>query len=62
VQHEWAQTGEDVLWRRSKLGLRLDQAQRDAVSAAMARIGALQHARHRPVTTLSSDRVSDIVV
>jgi glycerol-3-phosphate dehydrogenase len=26
--HEWARTGEDALWRRSKLGLRLDAGQR----------------------------------
>ncbi len=26
-QHEWAHSAEDVLWRRSKLGLRLDAAQ-----------------------------------
>ncbi|MGE6333256.1 glycerol-3-phosphate dehydrogenase [Stenotrophomonas sp. NPDC077659] len=26
-QHEWAYSAEDVLWRRSKLGLRLDAAQ-----------------------------------
>ena len=26
-EHEWAQSAEDVLWRRSKLGLRLDAAQ-----------------------------------
>lgn len=26
-RHEWARTAEDVLWRRSKLGLRLDAAQ-----------------------------------
>jgi len=25
--HEWARSAEDVLWRRSKLGLRLDAAQ-----------------------------------
>lgn len=30
--HEWAQTGEDFLWRRTRLGLRLDAAQRAAVS------------------------------
>ncbi|MEE7546944.1 glycerol-3-phosphate dehydrogenase, partial [Xanthomonas sp. Kuri4-1] len=24
--HEWARTAEDVLWRRSKLGLRIDAA------------------------------------
>ncbi|MGI4951965.1 MAG: glycerol-3-phosphate dehydrogenase [Janthinobacterium lividum] len=34
-EHEWARTGEDVLWRRSKLGLRLDPAQRARVAAAM---------------------------
>ena len=28
---EFARTGEDVLWRRSKLGLHLDQAGRDAI-------------------------------
>jgi glycerol-3-phosphate dehydrogenase len=27
MRHEWARTAEDVLWRRSKLGLRLDAAQ-----------------------------------
>ncbi len=34
---EWACTGDDVLWRRSKLGLHLDAAGRDAVGAWMAR-------------------------
>jgi glycerol-3-phosphate dehydrogenase len=29
--HEWVRTGEDALWRRSKLGLRLDDAQRQRV-------------------------------
>ncbi|HYC03987.1 MAG TPA: glycerol-3-phosphate dehydrogenase [Azospirillaceae bacterium] len=32
---EWARTADDVLWRRSKLGLHLDAGQRDAVRAAM---------------------------
>ena len=31
MRHEWAQTAEDVLWRRSKLGLRLDAGQRARV-------------------------------
>ena len=35
VQHEFAATAEDVLWRRSKLGLRLTPAQAEAVAAAM---------------------------
>jgi glycerol-3-phosphate dehydrogenase len=29
---EWAQTGDDVLWRRSKLGLHLSKAQAEAVA------------------------------
>ncbi len=36
--HEWAQTGEDVLWRRTKLGLHLTMAQAGTVAAAMQRI------------------------
>jgi len=35
-RNEWARTGEDVLWRRTKLGLRLSAAERDAVDRAMA--------------------------
>lgn len=30
---EWARTGQDALWRRSKLGLRLDSAQQQRVAA-----------------------------
>ncbi|MCI2400344.1 glycerol-3-phosphate dehydrogenase [Aliiroseovarius subalbicans] len=33
--HEFARTGEDVLWRRTKLGLRLSAAERDAVATWM---------------------------
>ncbi|MBL8352807.1 MAG: glycerol-3-phosphate dehydrogenase [Burkholderiaceae bacterium] len=32
-QHEWARTAEDVLWRRTKLGLHLDAAARQRVAA-----------------------------
>jgi glycerol-3-phosphate dehydrogenase len=32
-QHEWARNADDVLWRRSKLGLHLSAAQRTAVAA-----------------------------
>jgi len=35
MQHEWARTGADVLWRRSKLGLRLTGPQREALDAWM---------------------------
>jgi glycerol-3-phosphate dehydrogenase len=31
--HEWARTGEDALWRRSKLGLRYDPSQQARVAA-----------------------------
>ncbi len=34
-EQEWAVTGDDVLWRRSKLGLRLTAAQREQVEAWM---------------------------
>jgi len=32
---EWAQTADDVLWRRSKLGLRLSDTQRIALDRFM---------------------------
>jgi glycerol-3-phosphate dehydrogenase len=32
VRHEWAETGDDVLWRRSKLGLRLTPDQQEALT------------------------------
>ncbi len=34
-EHEWARSGNDVLWRRSKLGLHLNESERAAVSAWM---------------------------
>jgi glycerol-3-phosphate dehydrogenase len=36
MQKEWAQTADDVLWRRSKLGLRFSQAQRGALADFIA--------------------------
>ncbi len=35
VENEWARTAEDVLWRRSKLGLRATDAERDAIDRYM---------------------------
>jgi glycerol-3-phosphate dehydrogenase len=32
-RHEWAQTADDVLWRRSKLGLHYREPEREAVAA-----------------------------
>lgn len=37
---EWARTAEDVLWRRSKLGLTMPSANRDALAAFMADAGS----------------------
>jgi glycerol-3-phosphate dehydrogenase len=34
-REEWAETGEDVLWRRSKLGLHMSADERAAVEAHM---------------------------
>jgi glycerol-3-phosphate dehydrogenase len=36
MKHEWARTADDVLWRRSKLGLHMSAAQREAVARFMA--------------------------
>ncbi len=36
VREEWARTADDVLWRRTKCGLPMQQAQRDAVAAYLA--------------------------
>jgi glycerol-3-phosphate dehydrogenase len=35
ARHEWAVSAEDVVWRRSKLGLRLSAAEIEAVERAM---------------------------
>jgi glycerol-3-phosphate dehydrogenase len=35
MDKEWAETADDVLWRRSKLGLRLSEAQRTALDQFM---------------------------
>jgi glycerol-3-phosphate dehydrogenase len=43
VEHEWARTAADVLWRRSKLGLRLTPAQaREVAGFLMQRRASLQ--------------------
>ena len=31
VDHEWARTADDILWRRSKLGLHLSDETRNAI-------------------------------
>ena len=37
VEHEWAQTAEDVLWRRTKAGLLMTRAQRERVAQVLGR-------------------------
>jgi glycerol-3-phosphate dehydrogenase len=41
VASEWARDAEDILWRRSKLGLRLNAAQQQALSDYLARQDAV---------------------
>lgn len=36
IAHEWAVTAEDIVWRRTKLGIRFDQQQIDALEKFMA--------------------------
>lgn len=36
IEHEWARTAEDVLWRRSKLGLHLDPAATEHITSWLA--------------------------
>ena len=36
VEHEWAHTAEDILWRRSKLGLYVGEAGKDRLAAYLA--------------------------
>ena len=40
MREEWAQTAEDILWRRTKLGLVLNDAERAAVADAMSAMDA----------------------
>jgi len=35
VEHEWARTAEDVLWRRTKCGLHMSEAQRGRVAQVL---------------------------
>jgi len=43
MAHEWARTAEDVLWRRSKLGLRVDKAEAARLEDWMQTEGAALH-------------------
>lgn len=41
IHQEWAQTADDVLWRRSKLGLQLDAQERAALIGFMDGVGVM---------------------
>jgi glycerol-3-phosphate dehydrogenase len=53
MTQEWAQTADDVLWRRSKLGLTLTGSETVALARFMAGAGAatLQDAERRTART-----------
>jgi glycerol-3-phosphate dehydrogenase len=36
MREEWAQTADDVLWRRTKLGLRVTREERERLAKFMA--------------------------
>ena len=66
-EHEWAQTAEDVLWRRTKAGLAMSEAQRERVAAGDRRdeaagrsldAGAVRAAARSTSTTRSPPRAS----
>jgi glycerol-3-phosphate dehydrogenase len=38
MNHEWARFPEDILWRRSKLGLTMPPADREALAGFMANV------------------------
>ena len=44
MEHEWAQTAEDILWRRTKRGLKLSREQAAALDTYMRSAGGSQHA------------------
>ena len=43
VEQEWARTGEDILWRRTKRGLRLTDAECDALDRFVASVVTSRH-------------------
>ena len=59
MRHEWAQTADDVLWRRSKLGLYLSKEERDAVGWFMG--GQCPARRETPAAWLTTGEPADVV-
>jgi glycerol-3-phosphate dehydrogenase len=50
MRTEWARSADDILWRRSKLGLRFDGAQRAKLEALVAKAGF--SAAHSPAASI----------
>jgi len=48
TQREWAETADDILWRRTKLGLRMSPQQRAALDAYLATRNAAAGASATP--------------
>ena len=48
VRTEWAATAEDVLWRRSKLGLRLSPHEQASLALWFAHVFPQAAAQHAP--------------
>ena len=51
MEREWATRADDVLWRRSKLGLHLDAAGRAAIERWMEAASVPESLAARPVST-----------
>ncbi len=51
VDHEWARTADDILWRRTKLGLRMTPEECEAVAAAVADYVASRVGNHAEAAT-----------
>ena len=43
VANEWAETADDILWRRTKLGLRLTPAEQEALAAYVTSRASAPH-------------------
>lgn len=48
VNNEWARTAEDILWRRTKLGLRIGEDGRAALAAWLAKLEGQEHRALKP--------------
>ncbi len=58
VENEWAMTADDVLWRRTKLGLRMSETERNRLADWLsARIGAAQSAPKTTTGTVPAFRI-----